>query len=403
MEFFYKAKTPQGSLQEGKVEASSRKAAFEVLKSHNLLPVSLREKEQKSFLHKEIRFLSRVKGRELVVFSDSLASLVDAGVPLVEAIRVLAQQSKNAYFQDILFDVANSVEGGLGFSKSLAQYPKVFSVFYVQMIKIGEVSGNLQKTLTYLASYLEREYELKGRIKGAMMYPIVVLTLFFVVALVILVFVMPNLTKVISEMTSGNMPFLTKMMISLSHFVNEWIVAIIVGLVIIILALWRFFSSSSGKRTWDRWQLRLPVFGTLFKKVYQARFAENLGTLIQGGIPILDALEITGDVIGNSVYRDIIRQVSKKVKTGNSLASGLEGKEEFFPMLVEMISVGEKSGKLSIILRKVAAFYSQEVNYTVENLSALIEPILIIILGGAVGGLVASVILPIYSVITQVG
>ncbi len=400
MLFKYRAKNSQGQMQYGTVEASTQDMALTVLQRHNLIPLSIEEVKQEGILSKQIT-LGGVKGKDLVIFSRSLAALFDAGVPLVEALRTLAEQNTNLKFKEIISQIAEDVNSGLTFSKALAQHKKVFSQFYISMIKIGEVSGNLQNTLSYLSEYLEKEFNLQSKIRAALAYPAFIIGVFIIVGFVMFFFVIPQLTKIIANLSQENLPFFTKLLLSISNpspTMMFTVLAIILGGLGFLIY---FLRTTEGKKIWHQTQLKLPIFGKLFKNIYQARFCENLSTLIKGGLPILQGLKITGDVVGNIVYQEIIEDVAKAVKIGNTIESVLSKKEEFDPLIVEMIAVGERSGKLESILKKTAEFYSMEIDRTVTNLSSLIEPILIVILGIGVFFILAAILVPMYSAMTS--
>jgi len=400
MLFKYRAKTLSGQLQTGSVEASSKSAALMVLQKHNLIPLSLEEVKKEGLFNKKIS-IGGVKGKDLVIFSRSLAALFDAGVPLVESLRTLADQSSNATFKEIIYQIAEDVNSGLSFSKALAQHKKVFSQFYISMVKIGEVSGNLQNTLAYLSEYLEKEYNLQSKIRSALTYPGFIIGVFIIVGFLMVFFVIPQLTKFIATLPPENLPFFTKILLKFS---NPSPVSMFMTLGVIIgglIFLIYFLKTPDGKKIWHQTQLKMPIFGKLFKNIYQARFCENLSTLIKGGLPILQALQITGEVIGNLIYKNIIDDVAQSVKIGNTIESVLVKRKEFDPLLVEMIAVGERSGKLEPILKKTAEFYTMEIDRTVDNLSALIEPLLIVVLGVGVFFILAAILLPMFSVMTS--
>lgn len=401
MLFRYRAKTLQGQIQKGTVEASTQASALAVLQKHNLIPLSIEEIKSQGIFDKQIT-LGGVKGKDLVVFSRSLAALFDAGVPLVESLRTLAEQNSNPKFKEIISQIAEDVNSGLAFSKALSQHKKVFSQFYISMVKIGEVSGNLQNTLTYLSEYLEKEYNLQAKVRAALAYPGFIIGVFIIVGFIMFFFVIPQLAKVISSLPQEDMPFLTKMLLSVSNpslGAMLTVLAIIIGSLAFLIY---FLRTPDGKRMWHETQLKLPIFGKLFKNIYQARFCENLSTLIKGGLPILQGLQITGDVVGNTVYQEIINDVARSVKIGNTIESVLGKRKEFDPLVVEMISVGERSGKLESILKKTSEFYTMEIDRTVANLSALIEPILIVVLGVGVFFILAAILIPMYSAMTSI-
>lgn len=400
MEFSYRARTKEGKLQSGTVHASSHQAALEVLRRHQLTVVFLEEAGGGSIF--SYQFSSHhVSTRDLVAFSRSFASLIDAGVPLIEALRILADQTNNSYFRSVTLQVVDDIDGGVKLSQALAKYPKVFPAFYRNMIKSGETVGALQRTLLYLADYTEREYQLKSAIKSALMYPIFIISVFIIVFFIMMVFVFPRLSTILTQIGGGKekLPFVTRFIMGVSDFTSHWFLVIL--LIMAGLGGWAIYwlRQENGKKAWNTYQLHLPVFGQLFRTIYQARFADNLSTLIRGGVPIVEAMHITADIVGNSVYENLINKIAEELKAGNTIESVIRGREELSPLLVQMIVVGERSGKLEEILAKVALFFEAEVDRTIKGLTPLLEPILIVILGVGVGVLVASVILPIYSLI----
>ena len=397
MKINYQARTSQSDIQTGTVEAPNQEAAIETLRRYGLIILEVVE-EKGGFnlsLSGEIPFFNRVKSQELVIFSRQLAVLFDAQVPLVQALRTLSDQS-SPVFKKIIMEIGSDVDSGTAFSQSLEKFPKVFSFFYISVVKAGEASGRLQEVLNYLADHEEKSYDLNKKVKGALTYPIFIVVSLVVVGAVMMVFVVPQLTSVLQE-SGQELPFLTQVIIGLSNFIrNYWWL----GLIIITAlsgGIWYWLGTKSGKNLWDRIKLHLPIFGGLFTKIYIARFAENLGTLIKGGIPIIQALTITGDVVGNSLYQDVIIKAREEVRRGSTINSAFLAEKSIPPMVAQMISIGEQTGKLDLLLSKVASFYQKDVDNLVENMTSLIQPILILILGAAAGVLVAGILLPIYN------
>lgn len=392
----YQARTQAGELRVGSVEAPSREAAINLLLKHNLIVVSIEPTAAVPIFARRLKFLERVKAKDIVIFSRQLASLMEARVPLLESLKALIKQTSNRALKEKILQITEDVEGGANLSKAFAKHPKVFSPFYINMVKTGEVSGNLEKSLTYLADYLEKEFHLIGQIKGAFIYPAFILIVFIAAGIMVMTMVIPQLTSVLEEV-GQELPLSTKILIAVSNFLRGYwwlLIAVIAGVVVLFF---RFKKSKKGLRFIDKSLLKLPVFGKLLKLTCLARFADNLSTLIKGGVPITRALKITADVVGNTVYKELLYEVANKVKGGAGIASVLEKSRAIPPMVSQMVSVGERTGQLDNILKTIAKFYSQEVERIVANLSRLIEPFLILILGGAVAILVASVLLPIYN------
>lgn len=398
MEFSYTARTKTGQLQTGTVEAASLHEAVMTLQQHNLIILNL-EPLGGSVFARRLEFLVRVKQKELVSFSRQLSTLFSAQVPLLESLRGLASQTENSYFKEVLFAVSSDVESGTPLSKSLQKYPKVFSSFYVNMVRSGEVSGNLDRILNYLADYLEKQYYLVSKIKGAMLYPAFILAGFLIIGTLMLIFVIPQLTSILKE-TGQALPLPTRIIIAASNFLRAWWWLIFLVLLGAIVG-WSIYIKKNPRARfwWDNLKIKLPIFGKIFQKFYLSRLCDNLSTLMRGGLPILRALRIGSEVVGHMVYQRILIEAREEVRTGSTISSVFEQYEkEVPPMVTKMMITGERTGALDTILEKLATFYSKEVDNVVGSLPQLIEPILIIILGIGVGILVAAILLPIYNI-----
>ncbi|MBI2454372.1 MAG: type II secretion system F family protein, partial [Parcubacteria group bacterium] len=356
MKFNYQARTTGGGIQTGTVEAQNRDAAIETLHRYGLVILEVAE-EKKSFvsgLSGELAFFNRVKNQDLVIFSRQLAVLFDAQVPLVQALRTMADQSPPA-LKKIVMEMASDVDAGTAFSQSLEKFPKVFSYFYVSVVRAGEASGRLQEVLNYLADHEERSYDLNKKVKGALTYPIFIVSALAVVGAVMMIFVVPQLTAVLEE-SGQELPALTQLIIAISDFLRGywWLTILIVaGL---IGGAWYGLQTKTGQDYWDSVKLKLPIFGNIFKKIYLARFSENLSTLIKGGIPIIQSLTITADVVGNKVYKDIVLKAREEVRRGNTMNSVFSTEKSVPPMVAQMIMIGEQTGKLDLLLSKIAIF-----------------------------------------------
>jgi len=383
----------------GIVEAASQEAALSILQKYGLYITYLEEVVVPPFYARNIRFFRGVSRKDIVIFSRQLSIMFKAGIPLAEALMVMGRQTQNPDFREKIIKISEKVEGGTSFSQSLQFYPKEFTSFYVNIVKSGEVGGKLSDSLNYLADHLEREYNLQTKIQGALVYPAFVLLLFFIVAVVMGILVLPGLISIV-ESAGQEISLITKIVITFSNFFEKsgWIVILaIIGLGIFF---YRYFKTPEGKKVFDKYSLNIPGLGTLLKKIYLTRFAENLTTLIAAGLPITKALEITGDVVGNEVYKSVILKTMDEVRKGEPISSVLERyPETISPFFVQMTLVGEKSGQLDNILLYVVDFYQREVDSSVESFMKLLEPILIIFLGIVVGGLAVSLLLPLYQTI----
>ena len=397
MKFRYKAQNSEKIVQEGIVEAETKEEAIKTLQDYGLIVFSLVAEDDIPIYKKRVNiaFLNRIKQKDLVVFSRELATLVEGKVSLVEALKSLARQTTNPSFRDILAVVAQDVEGGSSLSKAMSKYPKIFSDFYMNLIRSSEVSGTLEKTLIYLADYEEKRHETTSKVKGAMMYPALLLVFMVIIGIFAMVKIVPQITAMLVE-AKVELPLTTKALIGLSNFLQKfWYIAIILaggaG-----YGFWYWIHTPQGSNIIGRIVLKIPVFGTILKHFYLNRIADNLKTLLRGGISILRSLEVTASVIGNSVYRDIILETKEEVRGGKNMSSVFMVYKEFPPMFTEMVKVGEKSGNIDNMLDKLASFYKKEVDAVIDNISKLIEPFLIIIMALGVAFLVSSIIIPIY-------
>ena len=396
MKFNYLARTKNGETQTGTIKASNQTAALKTLHGNDLIVLKLKSIEKAFFLTKRIKFFERIKRKEIFVFFRQLAILVEADVPLVQLLRALGQQVDNPAFEEVIFNVANDVDGGASLSKAMSKYPKVFSNFCVNLIKTGEVSGRLQESLVYLANYLEKEYYLISRVRGAMIYPAFIFSAFIIVGILVLVMVIPQLTTILLE-SGQDLPLPTKIIIAASNFTKSF------GWIVLLLFLigggffWKYMKTNKGKFIWDRFILKIPIFGKILQKTYLARLADTLYALTKGGVPIMQSLTISGNVVRNIVFKKILIKAKDGVKSGKSISSELEKHKQFPPLFCQMIRTGEKTGKLNMVLEKLSNFYNKEVDNIVNNLSQLIEPILIVFLGVGVAILVFAVFMPIYN------
>jgi len=396
MRFSYIARTKQGQLQTGTVEAPNKTVALKTLQDNGLVVVKIESAEKVSFFVKEIKIFQRVKKKEVFVFFSQLSVLVDAGVSLMQSLRILSQQFKNERFKEVILRMANRVDSGSSFSQALAEHPKVFSSFTVNLIKTGEVSGRLRESLEYLAEHLEREYYLISKIRGAMIYPAFILGVFLIAGVLIIVMVLPNLTSILIE-AGQELPLSTRLVIWTSDFLINFGWLILSALVIGIALLIRYNRTKEGKNQIDAIKLKIPIFGKILQKTYLARLASNLGVLIKGGISIIESLNVTGQVIGNAVFKKIIYQARDDVKVGKPISSTFNQYEEIPSLFSQMVKTGEKTGKIDFVLEKLSNFYNKEIETTVNNLTQIIEPILLVILAIGVVILVFAVFIPIYS------
>lgn len=383
------------------MEASSREAAVALLQRHNLFVTLLEEVETMPFWMRRIRFL-RTSSKDIVVFSRQLAIMFKSNVPLLEALHTLAGGfSKNPIFREKILKIAEEIEGGASLSQALNMFPNIFSSFYISMVRSGETSGNLSEDLEYLADHLERDYTFRSKVTGAMVYPIFVLIIVLLVLLGVTTFVIPKMTEILVGFDQ-ELPWVTKVIIAVSNFIKHWIFVLLFLVGGIIVATLRYIKTEEGKKVFDEILLKMPLFGDLARKVYLTRLAENLSTLIAGGLPIAQALEITGEVVGNTIYKKIILETRDEVKKGETISNVFRRYPEHIPSLfTQMTLVGEKSGQLDSVLTNIVGFYQREVDRSLESLLTLLEPIMIIFLGGIVAFLMAAILLPIYQTLIE--
>ncbi len=396
MQFNYKARTSQGEARSGVIEARSMDVAVETLQRSNLIVTEIRPVGRTSLLSTKIKFFDRVKQRDLVIFSRQLATLFQAKIPVTQSLRTLAAETESSGLRDSTGQILEDVSGGSSLSQAMGRHPDVFSRFYISMVRAGEESGKLEEVFSYLADYLERSYALISKARNALMYPAFVFVAFIGVIIVMLVVVIPRLTSIFTELGQG-VPFYTRVVIGISTVLQQWGILLLILFAIAALVAWRYARTEPGQLFFDSMKIRLPLIGGLLKKVYLTRLADNLSTLIVAGIPIIRALEITGDVVANRMYQRIINDATESVKAGNTISASFEKFPEIPPLITQMIRIGEESGKLDFILKSAAGFYQRDVDNLLENFVSLIEPALIIFLGLGVGVLVAAVLVPLYN------
>lgn len=401
MKFKYKAVSASGIEQLGKIEAGSKERAIELLQKHKLVVISIKETKELISLKSFWAIFHRVSHKKIVIFSKELSILLMAGVPLVESLKIQYDQEESPYFKEQIFKISNMVEDGVPFSAALSKFPNIFSDFFVNIVRSGEASGKMQESLLHLSDYIEKQYLLTSKVKSALMYPAVIMGGFLLVGFGMMVFVVPQLVSIF-EGSDQELPLPTKILIFVSDFMQHNVISIALAGCFLGYIIKKYVQTTKGKSRVDSLLLKIPQFSPIFKKFYVARFAENLSMLISSGIPIINALQISGDVVGNSVYQKIIYNSVDEVKIGGSIAYSFERSDQLPPLVPKMIRVGERTGKLDIVLKDIAEFYTKEVDIAVDGLTAIIEPIMIFVLGGAVAALIASILMPIYQMTTMI-
>ncbi|PJE50538.1 MAG: hypothetical protein COV29_03985 [Candidatus Yanofskybacteria bacterium CG10_big_fil_rev_8_21_14_0_10_36_16] len=399
-EFIYQAKNPAGETVEGKIDAPSENDAVNFLHERNFVILSLEEAQKNIFSIDISSLFEQANTKDIVIFTRQLATLLGADVPLVEGIKTIARQTEKESFKKIINAVAASVEGGAALSAALSEFGDIFSDFYISLVKAGEVSGKLNETLNYLADYLERKEGISSTIRGAMAYPVFVLIALVIVMIIMMIWVLPQLLAIISDAGVKEIPFTTRVIIFTTEFFNKYILLIALGAIMAGMGLFSYLKTPGGKVWFDGFKISIPRLGSIIKSFYISRFAETLSTLIKAGVPILRSLQVTGDVVGNSIYKESIMEAHESIKTGGTMSEVFQKYPNEFPTLVtSMLSIGEKTGRTDFMLENIFNFYKKETENSINSLSQLLEPVMIMILGIGVAFLVSGILLPIYSLV----
>ena len=402
MKFSFQAKTSEGEIREGKIEATTSDAAVAMLQGKGMVPIMLEKEVQTPGLVKDLEHLwDGVNLRELSVFYRQLATLIEAKVSIVSALRAVGTQSANVYLSTVVTEMVSDIEDGVTFSEAMSKHPEVFATLAISMIKAGELSGNLQRSILFLADNTEKNYDLNSKIKGALFYPIFVLSASVIIGFIVFTVVLPKLTGIFKDF-NVEIPWYTKMFMFIGDFMSSywWVVAII--LIVIVGGFLYYIKTEDGKKQWDVLKLKIPVIGNLYQFVYLARFSENLAVLLDGGIPIVRALVIVSEVVDNTSYEAVILRAADEVKAGGSMSTVFGRSTQFPPIVSQMIRIGEDAGKVSDVLNNISRFYNQETDRVTRNLSAMLEPILIVFLGLGVGVLVFAILVPIYNISSSI-
>lgn len=397
--FKYEAKDmSNGQIIKGVIQADSQNSAARLLNEKNLFPISVISADEVVIAGIKVKRSSKIKTKDKVVFTRQLSTLVNAGLPILQALDTATEQVASVSFRQLLEGIKAQVQGGSSLSKAFALHPKVFNKTYTSLISAGEISGTLDQALDRLATQLEKEQAISSKVKGAMIYPLIVLGVIMLVLVFMLTTVVPQVALLYDDLDK-TLPFATQILLAMSRFITErWYIAIPI-IILFGFGLRAYTKTSNGIRFIDKLKLKMPVFGPLFRKIYMARFTRTLGSLSASGIPILEGMSITADAVVNVVIRDSVIRAIDDVKSGKTLSSTLQKDPNFLPLVWQMIKIGEDSGTLSDMLDKVASFYEEEVDQTVKNLSTLIEPIMMVVLGGMVFAMIVAVLYPIYSLV----
>jgi len=399
--FTYSGRTRTGQTINGEMEAASREAVVAQLRRQQVMATAVTAKARDIDL-KVPGLGAKVGDRDLAVVTRQLATMIDAGLPLVQCLDILSQQQEKKVFKKVLHDIRTAVEGGATFSAALKQHPKIFSTLYTNMVEAGEAGGILDTILNRLAAYIEKAMALKKRVKTAMFYPSTIVTVAVVVVIFLLMYVIPTFEQLF-EGFGATLPLPTVIVLEASRIVRAYLFFMLAGLVAAIVGFRFYYRTPGGKRTIDGLVLKLPIFGPLVQKVAVAKFTRTLGTLVSSGVAILEGLDITARTAGNKVVEEAVLKARTTIAQGKTISEPLQASGVFPPMVVQMIAVGEQTGALDRMLNKIADFYDEEVDIAVAGLTSLLEPLLVIFLGVIIGGVVIAMYLPIFKLISVVG
>jgi type IV pilus assembly protein PilC len=401
--FQYRVRDTEGRLLQGELEGDNQTLVAEKLRQMGYVPIAIEQDKSKS-LSADLKIpgiTDRVKLKDVAVFSRQFATMINSGLSLIRALNILGEQTENKKLSEVVTEVRLDVEKGASLSQAIGRHPKVFNRLYVAMVRAGETGGVLDRVLLQLADIIEKQVELKRKIKSAMTYPVAVLVLVLLIVTAMLIFVVPTFETLYSDL-GGVLPLPTRLLLAVSRIATKWAPIIIILEMAGAYAFKRWIQSETGRAKWDKFKLKVPVFGKLVHKTAMTRFARTLAVLLRSGVPILESLEITSETVNNTVVSKAVKETQEAVKRGESIAAPLERHAIFPPMVVQMLAVGEETGQVDTMLEKVSDFYDQEIEATVDALTSLLEPLLIVVMGGAVGGMVVALYMPMFQIINLV-
>jgi type IV pilus assembly protein PilC len=398
MLFLYKTINKNGERQEGSIEALSMDVAIASLQRRGLAVSSIKPKDESDGnILRKIPFFNKVSNKDIVILSRQMSTLFEAQVSALRVFKLIGTEAENPRLRKSLLEVVDDLQGGSSISAALSKHSDIFSDFYVNMVKAGEESGHIDQTFSYLADYMDRNYEVSSKAKNALIYPAFVIFTFMAVMVLMFTVIVPKIGAIIKE-SSQEIPIYTKIVFWVSDlFVNNWIVMLI-GLIILIAGFIWYGRTKDGQRWISNTRLYIPYVGDLYRKLYLSRFSDNMSTMVLSGIPMLKAIEVTASIIENEIYKEILNEALVKVKAGQALSLALSGRKEMPNILIQMVRVGEETGELGNILKTMSKFYQREVMNAVDTLVGMIEPVMIVALGIGVGILLASVLMPIYNI-----
>ncbi len=397
--FKYLAEDQSGRKKRGQVVGLNEPDALNRLRKQELNPLNVANITD-TLDSKFLMLIAPIKIKDLVIFVRQFSVMISANVTVVEALMILVDQTKNLTLKNMIAEIAFEVDSGSFLSEAFSRRPKIFSNFFINIVRSGETSGKLDEVLNYLADEMEQNYDMISKIKGAMIYPVFIILALIGVSIVLMVYVIPNLTSILTE-TNAVLPMSTRIVIATSNFFKDYLWAVGLGVIFLIVGIHYFSKTEFGNRQIDILKLRMPIFGSLFKYIYLMRFTRSLSTLVKGGVTITKSLEITAEVVGNVIYKELILETLTSINDGNPIYLVMDRSSYVPKMVPQMIAVGEKTGKLDTVLDRVTSFYSRESANMLDNLSKLMEPIIMVIMGVGVGIMVAAVIMPMYNLASQ--
>ena len=398
--FSYRARDNSGQIFSGVIEGDSREAVIDKLREMKYFIISIEQKRH-TLLSTEITLFKSIKIRDLAIFYRQFATMVTAGLTLVNCLEILSKQTENKLLANKIEDIKKNVERGSTLADAFASHPETFSRLYINMIKAGEIGGVLDEILNRMATLMEKEYELRQKIKSAMTYPLFIFGAAFVMGVFVLLFILPQFVGIFQQF-GGELPFLTKILVWFTLAFNRYWYIFFAVLALMVIGFISYSRTKQGHKNIDRMKLKIPIFGNLFLKTSVNRFTRTLGTLIKSGVPIIQSLKISAESIGNDILAEAVMNAADRIKEGQSISAPLEESRVFPPMVTQMILVGEESGELETMLLNVSQFYDQEVERAVEQLTSVIEPILMVLVAGVVGVMVIAMYLPIFSMVNLI-
>jgi type IV pilus assembly protein PilC len=399
MLFNYKVINSAGVQEDGSIDAQSIDIAVSSLQRRGMVVVSIHPADEaKGMLSKDLGGLFQgIKQKDIVILSRQMSTLFTSQVSALRIFKLLASETENRNLRNVLVQVSDDIQGGSAISLAIAKHPKVFSNFYVNMVKAGEESGKLDETFQFLADYLDRTYEVTSKVKNSLIYPAFVIFTFFAVMVLMLTVVIPKISQILID-SGQEIPVYTKAVIAISSFLVNWWIPLLIVILGIVFVVWRYSFTEQGKYAFSSLRINTPYIGNLFKKLYLSRIADNINTLLSSGVPVVKALELTSTVVDNKIYEDIVAKSLEDIKGGMALSEAMGKYREIPGIMIQMMKIGEESGELGNILKTLAKFYQREVMQAVDTLVDLIEPAMIVLLGLGVGVLLASVLIPIYNI-----